>query len=239
MVNKVAGSVHTPNPRTHVVEDLEDALEKLMAEPAYGPGARLPTERALAERLNVSRGAIRAALARIEGRGQIVRVMGSGTYVAEPATVGAPNAVTPDGRDASPQEIMEARMLIEPQMPGLVVAHANGADIERIRVAMHESEAAKTSDEFEIWDGRFHEAIAEATHNRLIIDVYQTVTAARNLTEWGELKRRNATDEQRAAREAEHRAIFTALQSRDAAAAEAALTEHLREVSWNLLGYKT
>jgi DNA-binding FadR family transcriptional regulator len=216
---------------------LDEALARLMAEPAYGPGARLPTERALAERYNVSRGAIRAALARIEGRGQIVRIMGSGTYVAKPPANAAADAVHTSGsRDASPQEIMEARMLLEPQMPALVVAHANGADIERIRAAMVAAEQAATLDEFELWDGRFHEAIAQATHNRLIIDIYQTVTSARNLTEWGELKRRNATQERRAEREAEHRALFQALYSRDATKAEAALTEHLKKVSRNLLG---
>jgi DNA-binding FadR family transcriptional regulator len=216
---------------------LDEALARLMSEPAYGPGARLPTERALAERYNVSRGAIRAALARIEGRGQIVRIMGSGTYVAKPPADAMPDtSPTPGSRDASPQEIMEARMLLEPQMPALVVAHANGADIERIRAAMVAAEQATTLDDFEVWDGRFHEAIAQATHNRLIIDIYQTVTSARNLTEWGELKRRNATKERRAEREAEHRALFEALYARDAVKAEAALTEHLKKVSRNLLG---
>lgn len=216
---------------------LDEALARLMSEPAYGPGARLPTERALAERYNASRSAIRAALARIEARGQIVRIMGSGTYVAKPpAAAPTDTSRTSGSRDASPQEIMEARMLLEPQMPALVVAHANGADIERIRAAMVAAEQATTLDDFELWDGRFHEAIAEATHNRLIIDIYQTVTSARNLTEWGALKRRNATEERRAEREAEHRALFQALHSRDAAAAETALTEHLKKVSRNLLG---
>lgn len=216
---------------------LNEALTRLMSEPGYGPGSRLPTERALAERFNVSRGAIRSALARIEGRGQIVRIMGSGTYVAKSAAPDVASVSVTSNGDASPQEIMEARMMIEPNMAVLVVAHANGADIEKIRDAMLQAEAAVTLEDFELWDGRFHEAIAEATHNRLVIDVYQTITAARNLTEWGELKRRSSTKDGRAAREAEHRVVFQALQSRDVVRAESALSDHLRKINQNLLGY--
>jgi len=211
---------------------LEDALMALIGSKEYAPGDRLPTERALAERYGVTRGAIRAALGRIEGRGRIVRVVGSGTYIAGPSTaIFSSN----QARDASPQEIMEARLLIEPQLPLLVVAHANGADLEEIRIAMEGAEKAKSLDDFEAWDGRFHQAIANATHNSLVIAIYQMVTAARNIAEWGALKRRNATRERRAEREAEHKAIFEALQSRDAAAAQQAFDLHLHKVKRNLL----
>lgn len=220
--------------RAATSEALEDALMALIMSSDYGPGARLPTERALSERFNVSRGTVRAALARIEGRGGIVRIMGSGTYVAEH---GAAHAGAAGSGDASPQEIMEARIMIEPRMPALVVAHANSADLEKIRQALHESEAASTHEAFEIWDARFHEAIAEATHNRLVMQVYQTITAARNLTEWGELKRRNSTPERRAAREAEHRIIFDALMARDAERARKAMDEHLGKINYELLGF--
>ncbi len=220
--------------RAATAEALEDALMALIASPDYGPGARLPTERALVERFDVSRGTVRAALARIEGRGDIVRIMGSGTYVADHAAAGDGPA---GGGDASPQEIMESRIVIEPRMLALVVAHANNADMEKIRQALYESEAATTHDAFEIWDARFHEAIAQATHNRLVIQVYQTITAARNLTEWGELKRRSSTPERRAARQVEHRVIFEALLARDAGRAQKAMDEHLGKINYELLGF--
>lgn len=221
--------------RSLLMEQLEDRLEQLLARDEYGPGARLPTERALAERFAVSRGAIRSALARFEALGRIVRVMGSGTYVAQAdgAELLAPVAAS---QDFSPREIMEARMLIEPRLPSLLVAYANSADMERIRQAMEAAEQARVLEDFEHWDGRFHQAIVEATHNRLLIDVYSRVSAARNQTEWGELKRRNATPERRRLYESEHRAIFEALQLRDARRAEQAFDAHLRSISANLMG---
>lgn len=236
-------------PGSHSVRSARDAaldagLAALMQEPAYGPGARLPNERTLAERFQVSRSALRAALARLEGRGRILRIMGSGTYVAQPSQEsGAANAAgkssRPPGRapgDASPQEIMQARMLIEPQLPVLVVANANGADLDRIGAAMRSAERAETLEDFEVWDGRFHQAIADATHNRLVIEIYRIVTDARNHAEWGALKRRNATPVRRAQREAEHKAIYAALQSRDADGARRAFDAHLHRVNRNLFG---
>jgi len=240
---------------------LEADLMGLIASGGLRAGDRLPTERALAERFGVTRGAIRAALGRIEGRGYIERIVGSGTYIAEKSAASPPTGTpvpppatspqagaqaatpaTPDpstlparpARDASPREIMEARRLIEPQLPDLVVAHANSADLDRIRQALESAEAASTLDEFEAWDGRFHQAIADATHNSLIIEIYQIVTAARNLAEWGELKRRNATEQRRAEREAEHRAIYSCLQARDAEGAQRAFGQHLHKVTRNL-----
>jgi len=225
---------------------LEADLMALIASDGLRAGDRLPTERALAERFGVTRGAVRSALGRIEGRGYIVRIVGSGTYIAD---AGAPASDTPSAapaapnpgvpairpaRDASPREIMEARRLIEPQLPDLVVAHANGADLDQILLALESAEAAPTLEEFEAWDGRFHQAIANATHNSLVIEIYQIVTAARNLAEWGELKRRNATEQRRAEREAEHRAIYNRLLARDAEGAQRAFERHLHKVTRNL-----
>lgn len=219
--------------RSVTAEALEDALVALIASPSYGPGARLPTERDLAEQFGVSRGTVRTALSRLEGRGQIIRIMGSGTYVAE--REGASRFAEKDLRDASPQEIMDARLMIEPSMLPLVVVNASKQDLMKIRDALEHSEAAETHAEFERWDARFHEAIAEATHNRLVMDVFTIVTAARNLTEWGELKRRTSTPERRKAREAEHRQIFEALMARDATAAQQAMTHHLTIINAELL----
>jgi len=212
---------------------VDQALERLLNGPDIGPGSRLPTERALAEQLSVPRSAIRSALSRLEAHGRVNRIIGSGTYVT-----GAPpqrSEITP-GQDASPREIMETRMLIEPRYAALIVAHANGADLERIREAMRGAEAARDFETFEICDGQFHQALADATHNRLMIEIYRTITLARELAEWGEMKRRSITPERRAAYEREHREIAEALQLRDIARAEAALTGHLVNIRQNLLG---
>lgn len=221
-----------PASRQKASERVDRALAKLLSAPEQGPGSKLPTERALADQLSVPRSAVRSALSRLEAQGRVVRIIGSGTYVAENRGSGA----RAGGQDASPREIMETRMLVEPQLAALVVAHANGADLEKIRHAMCQAEAAIDFEGFELWDGNFHQALANATHNRLMIEVYHTITMARDQAEWGELKRRSITAERRALYEREHREIVEALQTRNAERARKALETHLLSVRHNLLG---
>ena len=61
-------------------------LLDMLASGRYAAGSKLPTERAVAERLAVPRSAVRNALAALEAEGMVVRLIGSGTFVAEPAT---------------------------------------------------------------------------------------------------------------------------------------------------------
>ena len=212
----------------------DEALTKILDEPDCGPGARLPTERALAESLNLPRSAVRAAFSRLEARGRVRRVIGSGTFVTrEDAGDGEPAS----GQDASPQEIMQARLLIEPELAPLVVAHANAADLQRISKVARRAEDAKEFEEFEVWDGAFHQAIADATHNRLMADLYRAITVTRERAVWGELKRRSITVERRRHYEGQHRMILAAFGRRDAESAKDSLRSHLVEVRRNLLGF--
>jgi DNA-binding FadR family transcriptional regulator len=220
------------------VEVVDDALSRLLASPDLRPGQRLPTERALADQLSVPRSAVRTALARLEARGRVKRIIGSGTYVADPAEDATrPSREAPGDKDASPLEILETRLLVEPRLAQMVVGRANGADIARIAAAWRQGEAATEFAAFEICDGRFHQSIADATHNRLMIEVYKTISTSRALAEWGELKRRSITEERRQIYNREHAEIVAALQARDATRAEAAIEAHLLTVRRNMLGF--
>lgn len=209
---------------------VDEALSNLLISSEMGPGSKLPTERALSEQLDVPRSAVRNSLARLEAGGKVVRKMGSGTYVAD---VPSPH---PGNDDASPHEIMQTRLLVEPTLADLIVVNANASDIEKIRVAMKTAEASTNFAEFEIWDARFHQALADATQNRLMMRVYATITTSRDLAEWGEMKRQSITEARRQAYNREHEKIFTALKARNATAAREAISAHLITVRHNLLG---
>jgi DNA-binding GntR family transcriptional regulator len=76
--------------RPTLVDSAEQAMRNWLAPGRHRPGDRLPPEHDLAAMLGVSRGTLRAALERLERRGEIVRRQGSGTFVAavaQPATL--------------------------------------------------------------------------------------------------------------------------------------------------------
>ncbi|TCT03844.1 FadR/GntR family transcriptional regulator [Aquabacter spiritensis] len=206
-------------------------LEQALAAGGYAAGAKLPTERDLSERIGVPRSAVRDALSVLEARGVVTRRVGSGTYVAETA------APAPSGRpsEVSPAEIMAARLVVEPRLALLIVTHATASDFEAMDACNRKAEAAADFETFERYDAALHQVMAEATHNRLIVDLYREVTEARDRTEWGDLKRRSINAARRATYQGDHRRIVAALRARDAVAAERAIEEHLKTVRSNLL----
>ncbi len=211
-------------------DQVRHSLLRMVESGAYPAGAKLPTERALAEQLNLPRSTVRDALAGLEAEGAIIRKVGSGTFVA-----GAPRPAP--ATDASPTEIMEGRLLIEPRLAMLAVAHATAADFERMDLCNRNAERTDSFEEFEHWDAALHQAIAEATHNRLLVELYRAITRARDRADWGELKRRSLTAERRETYREQHRRIVAALRARDGNRAEAELVQHLRMVRDNLLGF--
>lgn len=202
----------------------------------YRANAKLPTERALSDQLGVPRSAVRDALAVLESGGAITRIIGSGTYVKEDAGAGSDAATTKTPPTASPAEIMQARLLVEPQLAQLAAFNANQDDLARFDECVREGDAAESFEAFEHWDAALHDAIARSTHNRLVIEIYTMITRARDFVEWGELKRRSLSAERRDHYRREHHEIVAALKSRDVERAEAALLGHLQRVRDNLLG---
>lgn len=197
----------------------------------YPSGSRLPTERTLSEMLSIGRGAIRSALAVMEGEGHIIRVAGSGTYVADKSA--QPHTLA---EMTSPLQVMEARLTLEPSMARLVAAHGNSADFSFMEKCIRAGAEAETIDQFEHWDAAFHEAIAVATRNPILVASYKLVTEARNNGEWGALKRRTLTETAREKYQKDHGGILDMLRNRDITASEAALRAHLIAIRKAMLG---
>lgn len=205
-------------------------------------GSKLPTERALVDRLGVGRTAIRSALAVLERDGSIIRHVGRGTFVADTPAVGATSAVGATGSVApgvtqtSPAEIMQTRLLVEPEIAALAAGQATQSDIDHLRHCLNRSEQAAGYTDFEGWDSALHRGIALAAHNALLLRLFDTMNAARDLPVWGGIKRRTATPERRSGYETSHRAVVDALADRDPELARNQMRSHLLDVRQNLLG---
>ena len=81
------------------------------------------------------------------------------------------------------------------------------------------------------------EAIAAAAHNGLLLRLFDTMNAARDLPVWGSIKRRSASPARRCGYEEQHGEIVAALAERDADAARDHMRAHLVDVRTNLLGF--
>lgn len=226
-----------------VAEALRSYIEEGIADKSLKPGQRLPTERELVESFGGGRNTIRKTLIALEREGKIVRQVGSGTYITDdtvpankPLDTSAASFLTEAVKSAGPLEVMELRRVFEPTVAELATKRASTNDAERIRNAYEASLKAKSIQEFEDCDDAFHKAIAEACHNTLFDSVHEIISAVRNETEWGIMKKQSLTDNERDIHSKEHRAILDAILKRDPAMARQAMTAHLEHVSKNLFG---
>ena len=215
----------------------ESILENLQSR-TWRAGQRIPTERELSDRFGLSRSAVRRVLADMKDKRLITQTVGSGTYVSEQVNEALAAATHSAGTlPTSPAELMSARFVLEPAVVAMVVGNATSLDFARMNECCDRGEAAGSLDQFELWDGLLHEAIADAAHNSFISKIFRLMNQVRAQGEWGALKRRSASPERRLEYQREHRALVLALQDRDGARATELCLAHLGHVRRNLLGY--
>jgi DNA-binding FadR family transcriptional regulator len=210
-------------------------LESYISKNGLAPQSRLPPERQLCEELGISRTELRKALSLLEADGKIWRHVGRGTFVGIRPITRLDDLATLSVH-TNPAEVMQARLLLEPGLAKSAALHATPADIERMRLCTKRKNAALDWRTYERWDWAFHLTIAEATHNRLLLTLFNALNTVRESTEWGQLRTSRRTDISRKRSDEQHYAIIDAIAARDRVQAEAAMLEHLTSVHKSLLG---
>jgi DNA-binding FadR family transcriptional regulator len=203
----------------------------------WGAGERLPPERQLSESYGIGRSTVRRVLQQMKEMGLIEQTVGSGTFVTNDFQDRLPAPRTSDAVNISPAELMEARMLFEPVLIDMVVRNGTAADFAEMEECCKQAEQATSLEQFEYWDGAFHQRVANATHNSFVVSVFELMNKVRENGEWGVLKKKSVTVERRRAYQNEHRALVNALKLRDASAAKQAMQAHLIHVRRNLFDY--
>lgn len=209
-------------------EAVYGVLDRLISSGRFPPGSRLPAERALAERLGVSRNSVREAVHELELKRLVERRAGRGTVVLD-ASRTTPHgnlleALGDEERDLL--EIMDFRLAIEPPIAALAAERATRGNLARLSSILEqmagEAGATRTAE----LDYAFHSAIARATQNRLLVRLHD-VSAT-----WMRSSRREAlqTRARRGASLDGHRRIREAIAARDREAAGAAMADHIEQV---------
>jgi len=217
--------------------ETRDALANWLAASGAAPGDRLPPERALSERLGISRGELRKAMTALEAEGLVERHVGRGTFLREPTaddTIYEP-LVRRMAEITSPHDAMMARLSLEPELAGHAAIHAAPRHLTEARnLTMAMREAADWA-EYEQLDARLHELIAVASGNPLLAELHRIVNAVRVSVVWSnlEIPRNGPPADYHSF--AEHDAIVEALEKRDRPAAHAAMKKHLKSVRATLL----
>lgn len=199
-------------------EDIEELKETIRA--MVAAKKKLPSERDLAEALDVKRHQLRRALQALRAQGEL-----------EPARAKRQPLVGHNGESlvqaTNPMEVIEMRIAIEPFLARLAALRASPQEIARIE------QAATTASDVDggAWDVTFHKMIAAASGNKLAASLYSLL---RQVSSDARVRlgssNRPSSPQRIAVRDSEHRAIAQAIARRDPEAADRAMRAHLASV---------
>lgn len=215
-----------------IYEEIVKQIQNLIANGNLKPGDRLLSERNLAEKLKVSRVSVREALRTLEIMGFIETKTGGGSYVKENNTQEIVNCLAmflTTERD-SLLEIFELRKIFETASARLAAERASISDITRIGDLLEKMNNAFSLDDSELGreiDTQFHFAIAEASQNRWLMRLLQTIFDSFNKTV--SAARQQLYKNPRFAKKIieQHKNIFRSIRDKKPDLAEKYMTEHV------------
>ena len=213
-------------PNDRLYQELARQLMEELASGQYPLGSRLPAERELTAKYNVSRPTVREAIIALEVQGLVEVRLGSGAYVKR-----LPGKDDTPGFNISAFELTEARLLFEGEAAALAAAQITDAELAEIAQLVRDIARENTDPNgTEEADRAFHMAIARATRNTAIVDAIEQLWDLRASSPEAALLHEKARHANIKPVVEEHNAILDALRARDPAAARAAMRTHLAAV---------
>jgi GntR family transcriptional regulator, transcriptional repressor for pyruvate dehydrogenase complex len=225
-----------PGGRASVLDSVIERLEALIFD-SFEPGDALPAEGKLAEALGVSRLTVREATRSLEARGLLEIRQGRRPRVAAPngMVVGDffKSAVRRDQRALL--DLLEVRRALEVHIAALAAKRATKgdlADMEMSIAAMHAG--GDRPDAFHAADVRFHENLAAASGNRLLVFLIEALAEplreSRLRSFVGHRARGGEVDDIIQ----QHQEILDAVEAHNPKAAAQAMREHLQQTEQDL-----
>lgn len=202
----------------------------------------VPNERALSQEYGVARNTIRRAIEALVEQGLVTRHVGRGTLIADTLPSRTPDEakdlvqIVRNLAGTSPLDIMNMRLIIEPQAAAAAAANASASELAGITQAHDAACAANEMEEFERWDMELHHRIFIATRNDLLRNLNEILAIIRTQPRIVDIRRRGFNEDHRRKTCEQHSAIIAALTARDTDAASEAMRQHLLARSRILFG---
>jgi GntR family transcriptional repressor for pyruvate dehydrogenase complex len=225
-----------PVGRTSVVDSVIERLESLIFG-SFEPGEVLPSEGKLAEALGVSRLSVREGTRTLAARGLLEISKGRRPRVAAPSgsLVGDFFQIAIRRDPRALLDLLEVRRALEVHIAALAARRATSGDIAdmemsvgAMRAADHEFEAFHTA------DVRFHENLAAASGNRLLVFLIEAfaepLRESRQRSFAGHRARGGGIDDVIE----QHQTILDAVKARNPKAAAQGMREHLQQTEQDL-----
>jgi GntR family transcriptional repressor for pyruvate dehydrogenase complex len=214
--------------RNKVYEEVAKQIERLILK-KLKPGDKLPSERELAEMLQVSRSSIRDAIRGLELMGLVEPRQGTGTIVRERATKSSANpfANALERRKKLVTELLDFRKMLEPPLAARAATHASSEEISEMEeILERQNEKQRQGDVTIDEDAEFHYSVALASGNSVVLKVIDILMDLLRDTRERSLQVKGRSQKSLAG----HRRILAAIRRHDAEAAKSAMRRHIEDV---------
>ncbi len=156
---------------TRIYEKVVEKLKESISKGEILPGDPLPSERQLMDDFGVSRSSLREAFRVMELLGLIESVPGKGRFVRHPKPP-AEDEKNIRLEDSAVLELMEARRILDPAIAAESAMRATSSDLTRLlRVLTSTEKRLGDPNQRAQSDFDFHLALAEATHNFVLVNI--------------------------------------------------------------------
>jgi GntR family transcriptional repressor for pyruvate dehydrogenase complex len=224
--------------RASVAQETVERIAGMIRDGEYAPGDRLPSERKLAEQLQVGRTSVREAIRQLETIGLLEARHGLGTFVKDPSNEMIQAAflshLLPDQDTLN--KLFDLREIIEVEAAARAAQNAKPHQINAMRKWMETVEMCIAREDATgtiIADVEFHRQIMIATGNDILVNLMDSIV---NLL-------RDMRSDSMVIPDllpkiiSGHRSILATIEAGDSAAARQAMKAHLAEISQRVKSY--
>ncbi|MEW6623453.1 MAG: FadR/GntR family transcriptional regulator [Bacillota bacterium] len=221
-----------------IYEQIVEQIKSMITEGNLHPGDRLPSEREMADRLQVSRASVREALSALHLMGLVEIKSGEGTFIRQTNvdSLIEPLALILLMERDTVIEILEVRKGLEVEAAGIAALRRDDEDLQRIKDALDEMrQDIENSEVGEKADWKFHYAIAVASQNVLLARLMNTVSDTIENTMRTSRQKLYNTPNMPQTLLAAHEGIYEAICARDSMEARKRMYEHLAMVESHMV----
>jgi GntR family transcriptional regulator, transcriptional repressor for pyruvate dehydrogenase complex len=211
--------------KERLVDRVVGELERLIVSGELEPGAKLPPERELAEQIGVSRTVLREAVRILVTKGLLATKHGVGTVVQSASSDQFVESMSllMKTQNLTLDNLHQVRVMLEVENAGMAAQLATAGDLEALQSALLALEGARDPKEIAEKDAEFHNMLALATHNPLIVILLDSIAGMLweirlALGKYPDLATGGLPD---------HRRIFNAVIAKDTGRARHAMQDHL------------
>ncbi|KGP74278.1 FadR/GntR family transcriptional regulator [Pontibacillus yanchengensis] len=223
-----------------IYEEVADSLLEMLQKGELKPGDKLDSVEQLSKNFSVGRSAVREALSALRATGILEMRQGEGTFVKQfdPTKFSIPVSIAFIMNRKDIKELMDVRKILEVGAVATAAFEYKEEDLPPIQAALDDMRNANDNGELgEKADLDFHLAIAQATHNQMLINLMNSVSEimmeamreARKLWFDSETRTYKLLEE--------HKLIYDAIEKRDSDKAQELMLYHLTQVEEALFQY--